>query len=129
VPDQEETANETVPVAHATVHLNDGENFELLPFMDTKDVKSKVTDLLGDWSKSGFLVRGGQIIPWHRVQWVEVTRVDELSPADADRRLADWTSRDQEKFQQAFWKTKEAREKKDEDEGKSQGHGGAGKSM
>ena len=123
MPDQEEQANETVLVAHVTVHLNDGENFELLPFMDTKDVKSKVTDLLGDWSKSGFLVRGGQIVPWHRVQWVEVTRVEELSRADADRRLADWTSRDQEKFQQSFWKTKEARQKKDEeeDEGKDEG--------
>jgi hypothetical protein len=112
-------ANETVLVADVKVHLNDGEAFELLPFVDAKDVKSKVSDLLEEWAKSGFLVRGSQIIPWHCVRRVEAMRVEELSPAEADRRLEEWTTRDQRQYQQSFWKTKEPREKKKESEEES----------
>lgn len=119
MPDRNEQAHETVLVAHVTVHLLDGTAFELLPFMDTHDVKSQVSRLLQDWSQSGFLVRGGQIVPWHRVQWVEATRVEEVSRAEAERRLDEWPGRDPEQYQQSFWKTKQSRGKKDkgEDEG------------
>jgi hypothetical protein len=57
---------DTVLVAYVTVHLEDGETFELFPFEDTHDVKSKVSALVADWVKSGFLVRGNRIYPWHR---------------------------------------------------------------
>lgn len=121
--------NDTVLVAEVRVHLHDGEPFELLPFVDAQDVKSKVSDLLEDWSKSGFLVRGSQIIPWHCVRRVEALRVEELTRAEAERRLDEWTTRDQQQYQQSFWKTKEPRKKKDEDgEGEKSG-GGPQKAM
>jgi hypothetical protein len=113
-----ETPGETVLVAHVTVHLENGQAFELLPFVDEKDVKSKVTDLLEDWSRSGFLVRGSQIVPWHRVERLEATRVEEIARAEAERRLSAWNAQDPAQYQQAFWKTKEARGKKDKDEDK-----------
>jgi hypothetical protein len=81
-----------------------------------KDVKSKVSDLLEEWSQSGFLVRGSQILPWHRVKRVDAQRVEELSPAEAERRLDEWTTRDQRQYQASFWKTKEPRAKKTKDE-------------
>jgi hypothetical protein len=112
-------ANETLLVADVRVHLDDGESFELLPFVDAKDVKNKVSDLLEEWSKSGFLVRGSQIIPWHCVRRVEATRVEELSPAEAERRLTEWNTNDQRHYQASFWKTKEPREKKKDGEEES----------
>jgi hypothetical protein len=114
-------ANETLLVAEVRVHLDDGESFELLPFVDAKDVKSKVSDLLEEWSKSGFLVRGSQIIPWHCVRRVEALRVESLSPAAAERRLTEWATRDQRQYQQSFWKTKEPREKKKKNEDEESG--------
>ena len=104
---------ETVLVAYVTVHLESGESFELLPFEDAQDVKSKVDDLMRDWAKSGFLIRGNLIVPWHRVQRIEATKVEELSLGDSRRRLDEWQARDVARLQQGFWKTKQAREKKD----------------
>ena len=118
-------AKDTVLVAEVRVHLRDGESFELLPFVDGKDVKSKVSELLEEWAKSGFLVRGSQIIPWHRVQRVEATSVEELAPDEAERRLTEWSTRDQRQYQQSFWKTKEPREKKKKD-GDAEGGGKSG---
>lgn len=122
--DKRENANpnETVLVAHVTVHLSSGQAFELLPFMDAKDVKSKVTDLIEEWAKSGFLVRGSQTIPWHQVQWIEATQVEELMPAEAKRRLADWNAQNPAQYQQALWKTREARAKKDNGKGEDEDH-------
>ncbi|MGC2639800.1 MAG: hypothetical protein WA294_21635 [Acidobacteriaceae bacterium] len=116
--DDRENQNATVLVAHVTVHLENGQAFELLPFIDEKDVKSQVTDLLEDWSRSGFLVRGSQMIPWHRVERLEATRVEEITRAEAERRVAAWNAQDPAQYQQAFWKTKEARGRKEKDEGK-----------
>jgi hypothetical protein len=104
----------TVLVAWVTVHLESGERFELLPFEDAQDVKSKVSALIGDWAKSGFLIRGSEIIPWHRVQRVEATKVEELSRSDSKKRLEEWQAKDTARLQQSFWKTKQAKEKKDE---------------
>jgi len=95
----------TVLVAYVTVHLTSGDSFELLPFQDDVDVKSKVTDLLDDWAKSGYLVRGGHIHPWHRVKLVEAT-VTELSRRDSEQQLIEWQTSDLTHLQQAFWKTK-----------------------
>lgn len=107
----------TVLVAYVTVHLESGESFELLPFEDENDVKSKVSDLIGDWSNSGFLIRGSHIVPWHRVRLVEATKVVELSRGESAQRLEEWRTRDLARFQQSFWKTKQAREKKDSEGG------------
>ena len=111
----------TVLVAWVTVHLESGESFELLPFEDAQDVKSKVSDLMKDWAKSGFLIRGNEIYPWHRVKRIVASEVEELSGSDSQRRLEEWRARDTARLQQSFWKTKQPREKKDEGE---EGEGG-----
>jgi hypothetical protein len=125
--EKSQQGDETVLVAYVTVHLESGESFELLPFEDAQDVKSKVSDLLGDWAKSGFLIRGNHIYPWHRVQRIETTKVEELSLGDSRRRLDEWQARDVARLQQGFWKTKQAREKKDKggegEDGEGEGGG------
>ncbi|MGC2621151.1 MAG: hypothetical protein WA414_19055 [Acidobacteriaceae bacterium] len=121
--DDKDALDATVLVAQVTVHLEDGQSFELLPFQDTQDVKSKVEDLVGDWAKSGFLLRGNVIYPWHRVVRVEATQVDELPRGDAEQRMKEWQSRDTERMVQSFWRTKKAREKKDEKDDKDGGEG------
>jgi hypothetical protein len=105
---------DTVLIARATVYLMNGESFELLPFESTEDVKAEVTDLMESWAKSGFLLRGRYIYPWHQVARVEVTSVEEMSRSESEQRLIDWEKNDQHRLQQDFWKTKKAREKKDE---------------
>lgn len=105
---------DTVLIAHATVHLANGESFDLLPFESREDVKSRVTDLMENWAKSGFLLRGRYVYPWHQVARIEVTSVEEMSSAESEQRLIDWEINDQYGLQQGFWKTKKAREKKDE---------------
>jgi len=112
----------TVLVAWVTVHLESGDSFELLPFEDAQDVKSKVGDLMKDWAKSGFLIRGSEIYPWHRVQRIVATKVEELSRTDSKKRLEEWQAKDAARLQQSFWKTKHAREKKDEGEGENSGN-------
>lgn len=111
---EQEPANGTVLVAEMRVQLVSGEWFELLPFEDENDVKSKVCELLEDWAKSGFLIRGAEIVPWHRVQCVEASRVEELSRGDAALRGKDWEAKETARLQQSFWRTKKAREKKKE---------------
>jgi len=108
--------DETVLVAWVTVHLASGEAFELLPFEDAEDVKNKVSTLIGDWAKSGFLIRGSEIIPWHQVQRIEATEVEELSREESALRRMEWEGRETARLQQSFWKTKKAAEKKEEEE-------------
>ncbi|HEY1809291.1 MAG TPA: hypothetical protein VGG42_12055 [Acidobacteriaceae bacterium] len=107
---------DTVLVAWVTVVLDDGESFELLPFEDTHDVKSKVTDLVEEWVRTGCLVRGNRIYPWHRVLRLEATRVEELKLADARLRREQWQAQETERLQQSFWQTRESREKRNEGE-------------
>lgn len=107
---------DTVLVAYVTVHLLDGQSFELLPFEDTHDVKSKVTDLVEEWVRSGVLVRGSQLIPWHRVQRLEASNVEELKLVDARLRREQWQAKETERLQQGFWQTKLPREKRNEGE-------------
>lgn len=115
---------DTVLVAYVTVHLEDGESFELLPFEDTHDVKSKVGDLVEEWVRSGVLVRGNQLIPWHRVRRLEATKVEELKLADAQLRREQWRARETERLQQSFWRTKVTREKRNEGEKEDSDSGG-----
>ena len=106
--------HDTVLVACVTVHLQSGESLELLPFEDADDVKSKVADLLADWVRSGFLVQGNRIYPWHQVLRIEAAEVLELSRADSQLRREEWQSRDLYRLQQSFWRTKVPRESKPE---------------
>lgn len=118
----------TVLIAHVTVHLVNGESFDLLPFESAEDVKSKVNDLVESWGKSGFLLRGRRIYPWHQVLQIEVTSVEELSQSEAAQRLIDWEISDQLRLQNGFWKTKKEREKKEES-GKGKQESASEKSM
>ncbi|MGC2298151.1 MAG: hypothetical protein WA476_05065 [Acidobacteriaceae bacterium] len=111
----------TVLVAYLTVHLESGETFELLPFEDAQDVKSKVSDLMKDWAKSGFLIRGNHVYPWHGVKLVEATKVEELSRDESRLRVQEWQARDKARLQQSFWMTKHPREKKDGDGDQAEG--------
>jgi hypothetical protein len=103
-----------VLIAHVTVHLLNGQSFDLLPFVNAEDVKSAVMDLIESWAKSGFLLRGRYIYPWHQIARVEVISVEEVLRSESEQRLIDWEINDQYRLQQGFWKTKKAREKKDE---------------
>ncbi len=109
---------DTILIAHATVHLVSKESFDLLPFESGEDVKSKVTDLLESWAKSGFLLRGRHIYPWHQVARIEVVSVEEMSRSESRQKLIDWEINDQYRLQQDFWKTKKAQPKKDPAEAK-----------
>lgn len=117
---------DTVLVAYVTVHLDEGESFELFPFEDTNDVKSKVSDLVDKWVKSGFLIRGNQIVPWHRVRRLEATKVEDLQLADARLRREQWQARETERLQQSFWLTREPREKQGQEEGENSNGGKPG---
>ena len=119
---EQEQANETILLARVSVHLKSGESFELLPFEDTNDVKSKVNDLIGDWSKSGFLIYGSFIYPWHQVKLVEATEVVELSKSESRQRLEEWNAPALAHLQQCFWKTKQEREKKVDGNVKEENH-------
>jgi hypothetical protein len=114
-------AYETILLARVRVHLKSGESFELLPFEDTNDVKSKISDL-GDWSNSGFLIYGSLIYPWHQVKLVEATEVVELSRSESKQRLEEWNASALAHLQQSFWKTKQAKEKKPESNPKEENH-------
>jgi len=115
-----EHASDTILLAHATVHLVNGESFELLPFHSLDDVKSEFNELIEGWSKSGFLLRGNRIYPWHQVERVEATSVEEISHQEAAQKLTQWEINDLYRVQQSFWKTKKAREKKED---KKEGEG------
>ncbi|MFP5227258.1 MAG: hypothetical protein ACLGXA_06480 [Acidobacteriota bacterium] len=115
--EKQEDMDETVLVAWVTVHLESGESFELLPFEDTEDVKRKVCDLMKAWAKSGFLIRGNQIYPWHRVRRVEAVKVEEMSRTDAQLRREEWQARETASLQQSFWKTKRMHPDKEESGG------------
>lgn len=111
----ERAANETVLVAYVTAHLLSGDTFELLPFEDADDVKTKVSDLLADWAKSGFLIRGSDIVPWHQVR-----RVEELSRGESALRRKEWEAHEVARWQQSYWRTKRERKQKEEKSGEEQ---------
>jgi len=122
---EKQRADETVLIAWATVQLDSGETFDLLPFEDANDVKSKVEDLLEDWAKSGFLARGNEFYPWHRVKKIEATKVVEMTRIEADRQRAADGTQELIQMQQSFWKTKQARENNKGDEAEKGGGKGS----
>lgn len=123
-PQNGERTPDTLLIARVTVHLLDETSFELYPFVDADDVKAKVSELVGGWASSGFLLRGSHLIPWHRVKLLEATSVEEITRQEAQQRLMSWQAEDQKRAVQNFWKTKNEKEKsKDEGEngGKAEG--------
>ena len=118
---QHDPNKETILIAHVTAQMRDGSNFELYPFLDPKDVKSKVTELVEGWASSGFLLRGSHLIPWSQVKLLEATSVEEITRQEAQQRLLSWQAEDQRRAVQNFWKTKE--EAKDGDEKSKQSEG------
>jgi|HubBroStandDraft_4_1064222.scaffolds.fasta_scaffold633131_1 hypothetical protein len=115
--DEEQRADETVLVAYVTAHLESGESFELLPFEDTQDVKSKVKSLLEDWARSGFLAQCDKFYPWHQVRSIEATKVVELSQREWEQQRQ--APIEVARLRTSFWKTKKAREKKSSEEGEN----------
>ncbi len=111
----DEPSPETLLIAHVTVQLLDGSSFELYPFVDADDVKSKVSELVEGWASSGFLLRGSHMIPWNQVKQLEATSVEEITRQEAQQRLLQWQAEDQRKAVLNFWKTK--KEKKKDDKG------------
>ncbi len=107
---------DTLLIAHVTAHLLDGTSFELYPFVDADDVKSKVSELTEGWASSGFLLRGSHLVPWQQVKLLEATSVEEISRQEAQQRLMTWQAEDQRRAVQNFWKTKKEK-KKEEGEG------------
>lgn len=105
--------NETLLIAHVTVQLVEGSTFELYPFIDEKDVKSRVAELAEGWAKSGFLLRGNRLIPWSQVRLLEATSVEEITRQEAHQRLLTWQAEDQRQAVHGFWKTKEEAPKKE----------------
>lgn len=110
---------ETVLIAYATVHLESGDSFELLPFEDPDDVKTRVCELIEDWAKSGYLVRGNVYYPWHRVRRVEITKVLEMPRSEAARQRHTDGSEETARLQRSFWRTKHHHERKKEEHEKS----------
>ncbi|HET7348274.1 MAG TPA: hypothetical protein VFJ10_13155 [Acidobacteriaceae bacterium] len=108
--------SDTVLIAYATVHLESGESFELLPFEDANDVKSRVCDLIEDWARSGYLVAGNLYYPWHRVRRVEVTKVLEVPRIDAERLRQTDGREEKARQQRSFWRTKHARVRESRDQ-------------
>jgi len=116
----QKSLQKTLLIAHVTAHLLDNTSFELYPFVDEKDVKAKVFELISGWASSGFLLRGAHFVPWHRVSYLETTSVEEITRQEAQQRLMDWQADDQLKAVQNFWKMKDDKndkgEKKDGEE-------------
>ncbi len=110
--DHSQPHSDTLLIAHVTVHLVTGESFQLYPFVDPDDVKSKVSELVEGWASSGFLLRGTRLYPWHQVRLLEANTVEEITRQQAQQLLLAWQAEDQIRTVQSFWKTKE--EKKEE---------------
>ena len=115
---QHDPNKDTILIAHVTAQMTDGSNFELYPFLDPKDVKAKVTELVEGWASSGFLLRGSHLIPWTQVKLLEATSVEEITRQEAQQRLLTWQAEDQRRAVQNFWKTKQ--EAKDGEGGKKE---------
>jgi hypothetical protein len=112
--DHSQQQSDTLLIAHVTVHLVTGESFELYPFVDPDDVKSKVSELVEGWASSGFLLRGARLYPWHQVRLLEANTVEEITRQQAQQLLLAWQAEDQIRAVQSFWKTKQEKKKEDD---------------
>lgn len=115
---QENNQPKVLLIAHAKALLASGESLELLPIKHEDDVKSEVSALMESWAKSGFLIHGRFVYPWHQVRSVEITSVEELPQREAHQRLESLYAADRARVQESFWRT---RRKGDSGGGKKQG--------
>ncbi len=102
---KQDVPNKTLLIAHVKAHLVSGEVFDLLPIKHEEDVKGEVNALIESWAKSGFLLRGRFLYPWHQVKAIEVLNVEELPRREAQLRLDDLYAADRATLQESFWKT------------------------
>lgn len=112
---QSKSQPQVVLIAYLQAQLVSGEILQLLPIRHENDVKSDVTKLLEEWAKSGFLLRGNIAYPWHQVQSVEVTEIEELAPHEVHQRMLLLAGAERAQMQQGFWKTRETKDDQDKD--------------
>lgn len=103
---QPEPENNTLLIAHLRAELLTGESFDLLPIKHEQDVKAEVNNLIESWAKTGFLLRGRHLYPWHQVRRVEVIDIEELPRAKGYQRLEELYAADRARLEESFWKTK-----------------------
>jgi hypothetical protein len=104
-------------IAQVKVNLLNGDLIDLLPFKHEEDVRAEVNKFIEEWVKTGFLLKGNFLYPWHQVKNVEVVWVKALIKAEAKPYLDAWQM--DTDAQKSFWKTrkpagKQADEKKEE---------------
>jgi len=113
----EETGNDDAQqgdellIAEVKAYFIDGEAVDLLPFKHETDVRAEVNKFIEEWVKTGFLLQGPFLYPWHQVKMVEVVSVQALTHAQAAPYLENW--RQDTEAQKAFWKTRKAAGAKD----------------
>jgi hypothetical protein len=89
-------------IAHLKAHLVSGGAVDLLPVRHETDVKKEVTDLLGKWASSGFLIREKYVYPWHQVKTVEVA-VENVSQGQEAQKMVNLHASDRAKLNEEFW--------------------------
>ncbi len=103
---------DVILTAEVRAHFIDGETVDLLPFKHEDDVRAEINKFIEDWSKTGFLLKGNLMYPWHRIKLVEVVSVQALTRAQATPYFEQW--RQDTEAQKAFWKTRKPQAKKEE---------------
>ena len=116
---EEQKKEDVLLVAEVRAHFLDGATVNLLPFKNEEDVRAEVNKFIEDWSKTGFLLKGNFMYPWHQVKSVEVLSVRSMTHAEAQPYLTDW-ERDTE-AQKVFWKTRTPKGKEQPKGGGAQG--------
>jgi hypothetical protein len=112
---KEEKEPKVLVIAQLRAFLASGESFDLLPIKHEQDVKSEVESLVESWAKSGFLVHGRFIYPWHQVNHVEVTQVEEMPSQLAHQRFDELYAAQRARLQEGFWRTRRKTEKEPEE--------------
>ena len=107
----EEKESKVLLIAQLRAFLVSGESFDLLPIKHEQDVKSEVESLVESWAESGFLVHGRFIYPWHQVNHIEVTQVEEMPLQLAHQRFDELYAAQRARMQEDFWRTRRKMEK------------------
>ena len=110
--EKDEPKEDIILIAEATAFFVDGETVDLLPFKHEEDVHAEVNKLIEEWSKTGFLLKGRFLLPWHQVKMIEVVSVQAMTHAEAGPYVEQW--RQDTEAQKAFWKTRKPQGKKEE---------------
>jgi hypothetical protein len=118
--DKDRQKEDILLVARVKAFLLNGDSIDLLPFKHEEDVRAEVNKFIEDWAKTGFLLKGSFLYPWHQVKMLEVVSVSALTHAQAPPYLEDW--RKDTEAQKAFWKTRKSQAKQDEEKEENGGH-------